>query len=85
MSEITITPARYAKNQVAVRCASDSSGYKTRAMRLCDALRGRWSNREHAYIMSERKVERLQRLHANGYDANSFTLDLIPPTEAVNA
>jgi hypothetical protein len=45
-----LAPARYAgrwngKPQVAVKCESDGSGTKTRAMRICSALNMRWSNR----------------------------------------
>lgn len=63
----TIHPARYAgryngKPQVAVHCVSDGSGYKTRAMRLCSALNGRWSGRERAYIMSPAKAAKLRAL-----------------------
>lgn len=64
-----ITDARYAKGQKAVRCASDGSGNKTRAMRLCAALNARYSNREHAYIMSAAKASKLRRLFDAGKDA----------------
>jgi len=52
----SIKPARYAKGMVAVHCVSDGSGWKNRAMRLCDEVRGRYSNRENAYIMSPTKA-----------------------------
>ena len=79
MAEITITPARYVKRQFAVSCPSDSSGFKTRAMRLCDHLKARYSRRERAYIMSGTKVEKLKRLYAAGYDATSISLRLTAP------
>jgi len=66
----TISRARYAKSQMAVKCESDGSGYKTRAMRLCSALNGRWSNREKAYIMSASKAAKFQELFNNGRDAD---------------
>jgi hypothetical protein len=69
----TVRPARYAgryngKPQVAVHCESDGSGYKTRAMRLCSALNGRWSNRERAYIMSPTKAAKFRALFDAGHD-----------------
>lgn len=81
MSDIEIKPARYAKRQMAVHCAENGSGFKTRAMRLCDYLNGRWSNRERAYIMSATKADRLKRLHAAGFDATFIDSRLISPDE----
>lgn len=74
MSEaIMITKARYAKNSIAVRCRSQGM-FKTREMRLCDGLRGRWSNREKAYILAASKEPRLRQLIADGWDARmTFT------------
>lgn len=80
----SIAPARYAgrhngKPQMAVRCASDGL-FKTRAMRLIgDGLKGRYSNREHAYIVSPTKAAKFERLFAEGWDASSFTGELIAP------
>lgn len=72
--EFTIYPARYAKGKVAVTCKSDGTGYKTRAMRLIgDALRGAYSHREHAYIVSPSKAERFYQLYAAGWDASAIT------------
>lgn len=81
MSEIAIKPARYAKRQMAVSCAGNGSGFKTHAMRLCDYLNGRWSNRERAYIMSTTKADKLKRLHAAGFDATMMSNRLISPDE----
>lgn len=64
----TITKARYAKDSIAVRCRSQGM-FKTREMRLCDGLRGRWSNREKAYILPASKEARLRQLIADGWDA----------------
>jgi len=61
--------ARYAKGKVAVRCSSDGSGTKTRAMRLASALRGRWVSREKAYIMSPASAEKLRTAYESGRDA----------------
>lgn len=76
-----IGPARYAgrwngKPQMAVKCPSDGTGYKTRADRLCCALNGRYSHREGAYIMSPSKAQKLAALFAAGRDANPFTYEL---------
>lgn len=85
----TISPARYAgrwngKPQMAVRCPSDTT-FKTRAARLIgDGLKGRYSGREHAYIVSPAKARKFEKLYADGYDASTFTGALIAPvvTEA---
>lgn len=77
---ISTSRARYAKKCVAVRCPS-SNGCKTRAARLAEALKGRWSNRERAYIMSEPKERRLRELYAEGWDASIMTGELEPPTK----
>lgn len=76
----TVSTARYAKGMMAVRCPS-SDGLKSRAACLAVALKGRFSNREHAYIMSPRKAERLAALYADGWDA-TWDGALIPPPEA---
>jgi hypothetical protein len=60
--EYTITPARYAKGMMALRCQSDGSGYKTQAMRLAEQVKGRWSNRCGAYILSPAKAREFERL-----------------------
>jgi len=76
----TVHKARYAKGMMAVRCES-VDGYKTRAMRLCEALRGRWTHREGAYIMSSRKAERLADLFAKGWTGSYMSAELVPPGE----
>lgn len=81
MSDYTITKARYAKGQMAVHCQSNGSGFKTRAMRLCEALRGRYSGREDAYIMSPTKATKLERYHREGWDATFVTAELVPPKQ----
>jgi len=73
-----IRPARYAKGQMAARCPS-SDGYKTRAGRLAEHLRGRYSNREGAYILSPSKARRLLELFEAGRDASAITGELYPP------
>ena len=74
-----VTTARYAKKMMAVHCPPDGSGFKTRAMRLAETLRGRYSRREDAYIMSVKKAARLMQLYADGWDGNYSGTSLIPP------
>jgi hypothetical protein len=75
----TIYPARYAKGKVAVTCPS-KDGWKTRAARLIgDGLNGRYTGREHAYIVSPACAERFQRLYEEGWDASAITGALIEP------
>lgn len=82
MFDFTITPARYAKGKMAVRCPS-GNGYKTRAARLAEAIaRGRYTGRERAYIMGPKSAEKFQRLYAEGWDASVFTYELEPPRAA---
>lgn len=68
----SFSSARYARNMIAVT-APGVGGYKSRAGRLCEHLKARYSNRENAYIMSFAKSEKLRRLFARGADANSLT------------
>jgi hypothetical protein len=81
----TISPARYAgrwngKPQVAVRCESDGSCMKTRAMRLIrDGLNARYSGREKAYIVSPAKAAKFERLFAEGWDACVMKRELEAP------
>lgn len=83
MNQFTIHHARYAKYQIAVHCISDGSGMKTHAMRLCCALKGRWTNREKAYIMSLPKAKKFLSLYESGWDATIFK-ELIPPSDPWN-
>jgi hypothetical protein len=78
----TITPARYAKGQMLVRCPS-GDGYKTRAARLIgDGLKCRFSGRCGGYIASPAKARRFERLYAEGWDASSVTGKFYPPKKA---
>ena len=76
--DYSIGPARYAgrwngKPQVAIRTPS-SDGYRTRASRLMAyGLKGRYSNREKAYIVSPSKAEKFKKLYSEGWDANIIT------------
>ncbi len=68
-----ITPARYAKGMLAVRCPSPND-FKTRAARLIgDHLKARYSNREDAYIASPAKVKKFEALFMAGADASPVT------------
>lgn len=75
-----MTKARYAKNMMLVRVRRETHGMKNRAARLCDHLRGRWTNREKGYVMSRCKVEKLKALYTAGWDAAFITAELIPPS-----
>lgn len=67
--DVIVSDARYAKGMKLVECKSDGSGWKTRAMRLCDAMKGRYTGRENGYIMSPTKAMRFMKLLAEGWDA----------------
>lgn len=81
MTDYTISPARYAgrrngKQFHAVRCPS-TDGFKTRAARLAEyCARGRFTNRESAYIMGPRQLARFIELYNNGADASPITGEL---------
>lgn len=77
--EYVVSNARYAKGQMAVRVTADGSGLKNRADRLLGALRVRYSNRERAHIIPPSKLRKFEKLYADGWDANFFSNDLIPP------
>lgn len=59
--------ARYAKNMALVLCPSDGSGFRTRASFLCEAIKGRYSNREKGWIMSPRKMLKVMRAWTIGH------------------
>lgn len=69
MREFTVHKARYSKGMMAVHCQSDGTGFKTPAMRLCDALTNRYSHRENAYIMPKSKADSLPNLMQAGWSA----------------
>jgi len=76
----TIAPAKYAKRMMAIRCTPDGTGFKTRAARLAEVVaRGRYSNREGAYILSRAAAARFEKLYLEGYDGEIMGKSLIPP------
>ncbi len=81
MTDYSVSPARYAgrragKQFFAVRCPS-SDGFKSRAARLAEyCARGRYSNRESAYILGPRQLARYEALYAQGADASPITGEL---------
>lgn len=78
----SVSPARYAKGMMAVRTVG-RDGYKSRACYLAERLaNGRHSNRARAYIMSPAAAARFVKLYAEGWDANAWTGELIPPRES---
>jgi alkylated DNA nucleotide flippase Atl1 len=75
---VTAYPARYAKGKLAVT-APGVGGFKSDAALLAEALGGRWSNRERAYIMSPAAYRRLVALMAAGWSATILG-ELVAPT-----
>jgi hypothetical protein len=80
MTAFTIHPhrSRSASPQCVVRCPSDD-GYKTRAARLAEALKGRWTHRAGGYIMSSRKAEQFVTLYGEGWDGCFMQNKLVAP------
>lgn len=78
MADYTINKARYAKRSMAIRCPS-TTGYKTRAARLVEGLKGRYSNREDAYIVSLTKAAKFEKLYAEGWDGRHMTAEIYLP------
>jgi len=68
-------PARYAKNKIAYFPPKSNDGFKNREMILAEAegVRGKWSRRESAYIMSKGQAETLKRYLKEGKNANFYT------------
>lgn len=60
------------RGQVAVVPLDSRNGFKGSVSYLCDYLNARWSGRARAYILSPRKLKRLEWLLANGYTAGVF-------------
>jgi len=78
MDAYSIAPYRYARNSIRVVCPS-RDGWKTRAARLAEGLRGRWSHRAGGYIMTPTKAAKFERLYADGWDASYIGGELEPP------
>ena len=79
MADYTISPARYAKGQMLVRCPS-TNGLKSRAACVAEALKGRYTHREHGYILSPTKAKRFEQLLRDGWNASYFG-ELTPPKQ----
>lgn len=78
--EYVILPAKYAKKMFKIQTRPDGSGYKTRADRLAASLaNGRYTHRERAWIMSEKKAGKFEDLYNKGFDACIITGELIQP------
>jgi|HubBroStandDraft_6_1064221.scaffolds.fasta_scaffold00056_123 hypothetical protein len=71
----TIKPARYAKNMMAVHCASYPNNWmKTRAMCLAGRFSNeRYSHREKAYIMSKTAATKFEKAWKEGWKASPIT------------
>jgi len=75
----TVKGAWHANGMVAVHVHDSVQGFKGRASNLCEHLKGKYSHRERAYIMSPTKAEKLKKLYDDGYDASCITNELRPP------
>lgn len=69
----TITPARYSKGNMLVVCESDGTHFKTRYDRLAEAFSGRYTHREHGYIMSPKAAQRFEQAVKDGWNAYSVS------------
>jgi len=78
---VKIVPARYAKGQMAITPLDSHQGFKGSVSRLCDVLNGKYSHREHAYIMSPAKVKKLELLIDAGWDGSLFGDRFISPKD----
>lgn len=79
-ADYQITNAKYAKGMMKLRVPPSSDGFRGRAGRLGHAIaRGRYSNREHGYIISKAAAAKFEKLYAEGWDANTWSGELEPP------
>jgi hypothetical protein len=69
-----LSPASYAKGMMSFQHQS-KDGYKTRGGRLAEALGGRYSHREMAYILSVPKAKKLVQHLKDGDDATYSIFD----------
>lgn len=69
---------------VVVRPVSDGSGYKTRAARLCDCLKGRWSHAQGGYVMSACKAKRFEELWKAGRDGSPISYRVDDESEKIS-
>jgi DNA polymerase III sliding clamp (beta) subunit (PCNA family) len=78
--DYSIGKARYAKGKMAIQAPS-TDGYKTRGECLAQALGGRWTSRESAWIVTPRQAERFETMIREGWDGNVYfdKPQLVPP------
>lgn len=74
----TILRAKYVKGGYLIQTPS-TDGFKTRAARLLEVLKCRYSNREKGYIATNTKADKFRKLYADGWDATPLLNKLIPP------
>lgn len=67
--DYTRSVAKYAKGMIAIR-ALGKDWFKSRAERLAETFGNRYSNREHAHIMTPGQADKFEQLYAAGWDAN---------------
>jgi hypothetical protein len=80
VADYTIHNGGRTADQRIIRCPSPD-GYKTRAARLAEALKGRWTHRAGGYVVSPTKAAKFERLYAEGWDGCYMTATLVPPKE----
>lgn len=78
----SIDAARYAKGKVAITPRSD--GLKSGAAAIAEALGGKWTDREKAYILPKTKENRFIALSNGGWESSPIMGTLTPP-KAVGA
>lgn len=75
---ISVVPARYAKGKMALSAPPDGD-WASSAQLLAQAVGGRYSNRERAYIVSPKQAQRVRDLARRGYTANPVSGEIYKP------
>ena len=76
--EWRVEAARYAKGKVAIHVTSPGD-FKSGAANLAEALGGKWTSREKAYLLPKTKEDRFTSMVVGGWNANPVSRDLTPP------
>lgn len=66
----SIGPARYAKGKLAIR-ASNGTGWKSPLENLAEALGGRWTHRDGAYLVSPASAKAFEAMAATGWHGSA--------------
>jgi hypothetical protein len=59
--------------------APSTTGMKTRAARLAEALKGRWTHGAGGYTVSARAAEKFPKLYEEGWDGSIMSRELVAP------